>query len=144
MHLRSSREGVIRAAVLAPAHAPETEVVGERAPAVGSGGIGDRGYGSPVRREQLAQGGIRLLASYPRKSYDPKPQLSRQLRRLHWLSETVHGPWAGRFQAKRTWAKELWHLCRRVLRKVLRHTVAAWVNVTQGRRPLDFAAILDQ
>jgi hypothetical protein len=144
LHLRTSREGVVLAAVLAPANAPETEVVWELEPPVGSLGIGDRGYWSPALMEQLAQGGIRLLAPYKRKGYDPKPQLSKQLRRLHWLIETVNGQLAGRFQAKRTWAKDLWHLCSRVLRKVLSHTVAAWVNVTQGRRPLDFAAILDQ
>ena len=94
--------------------------------------------------EELAQGGIRLWAPYKRKGYDPKPEQSKQLRRLHWLIETVNSQLACRFHAKRTWAKDLWHLCSRVLRKVLSHTVAALVNVTQGRRPLDFAAILDQ
>jgi hypothetical protein len=144
LHLRVSREGVILAAVLAPANAPETEVVWELEPPPGSVGIGDRGYWCPALMEQLAQGGIRLLAPYKRKDYDPRPQQSKELRRLHWLIEAVNSQLACRFGAKRTWAKDLWHLCSRVLRKVLSHTVAAWVNVTQGRRPLDFAAILDQ
>jgi hypothetical protein len=65
-------------------------------------------------------------------------------RGLHWLIETVNGQLAGRFQAKRTWAKDLWHLCSRVLRKILSHTVAAWVNVSRGHRPLDFAALLSE
>ena len=144
LHLRTSREGVILAAVLAPANAPETGVVWELGPPAGSVGSGDRGYWCPSLMEDLAQGGIRLLAPYKRKDYDPKPERSKQLRRLHWLIETVNGQLACRYQAKRTWAKDLWHLCSRVLRKVLSHTVAALVNVTQGRRPLDFAAILDQ
>jgi Transposase DDE domain len=143
LHLRTSREGVILAAVLAPANAPATDVVWEREPAGGSVGIGDHGSWCPSLLGELAQGGLRLWAPYKRKDYDPKPEPSKQLRRLHWLIETVNGQWACRFQAKRTWAKDLWQLCSRVLRKVLSHTVAAWINVTQGGRPLDFAAILD-
>ena len=40
--------------------------------------------------------------------------------------------------------KDLWPLYSCVLCKVVNHTVAAWVNVTQGRRPLEVPAILDQ
>lgn len=143
LHLRTSREGIILAAVLAPANAPEADVVWDLEPPAGSVGIGDRGYWCPSRMAELATGGIRLWAPYKRKHYDPKPEQSKQLRRLHWLIETVNGQLACRYQAKRTWAKDLWHLCSRVLRKLLSHTVAALINVMQGRRPLDFAAILD-
>jgi hypothetical protein len=142
LHLRTSRDGIIEAAVLAPANAAETEVVRELAPPAGSVGIGDRGYWSPALTEELAHGGVRLLAPYKNKKRDPQPERSRVLRGLHWLIETVNGQLAGRFQVKRTWAKDLWHLCSRVLRKILSHTIAAWVNVAQGHRPLDFASLL--
>ena len=144
LHLRTSSAGIIQAAVLAPANAAETELVWELEPPAGSTGIGDRGYWCPALMEQLAEGGVRLLAPYKRKGYDPNPQKSKGLRRLHWLIETVNGQLAGRFQAKRTWAKDLWHLCSRIVRKILSHTVAAWVNVTEGRRPLDFASIVTE
>ena len=36
------------------------------------------------------------------------------------------------------WARDLWHLSHRVIRKVLGHTVAVWINLSLGRRPLDF------
>src|SRR5262245_7353924 len=142
LHLRTSRDGIIEAAVLAPANVAETEVVWELAPPAGSVGIGDRGYWSPSLMEELAQGGIRLLAPYKSKQRDPQPERSRVLRGLHWLIETVNGQLAGRFHTKRTWAKDLWHLCSRVLRKILSHTVAAWVNVSRGHRPLDFASLV--
>jgi hypothetical protein len=58
------------------------------------------------------------------------------------LIETVNGQLAGRFRVKQTWAKDLWHLCGRVLRKVLIHTVAAWINVGLRHRPLDFASLV--
>ena len=144
LHLRTSRDGIIEAAVLAPANVAETEVVWELAPPAGSTGVGDRGYWSPSLMEELYRGGIRLLAPYKNKRRDPQPERSRVLRGLHWLIETVNGQLAGRFCAKRTWAKDLWHLCSRVLRKVPSHTVAAWVNVSQGHRPLDFASLLSE
>jgi hypothetical protein len=141
LHLRTSRDGIIAAAVLAPANVAETEVVWELMPPPGSVGIGDRGYWSPALTEALAQGSIRLLAPYKSKQRDPQPERSRQLRGLHWLIETVNGQLAERFHVKRTWAKDLWHLCSRMLRKILSHTVAAWVNVCRGHRPLDFASL---
>jgi len=144
LHLRSSRDGFIQAATLAPANAAEAEVAWDLAPPAGSVGIGDRGYWSPSLREELALKSVRLLAPYKNKKHDPQPARSRVLRGLHWLIETVNGQLAGRFQAKRTWAKDLWHLCSRVLRKILSHTIAAWVNVTLGHRPLDFASLLTE
>jgi len=144
LHLRTSRDGIIEAAVLTPANAAETEVVWELTPPAGSVGIGDRGYWSPALTEELARGGIRLLAPFKNKTRDPQPERSRVLRGLHWLIETVNGQLAGRYQAKRTWAKDLWHLCSRVLRKILSHTIAAWVNVAQGHRPLDFASLVTE
>jgi hypothetical protein len=142
LHLRASRDGIIQAAALAPANAAETEVLWELTPPVGSVGIGDRGYWSPSLMGALAQEGIVLLAPYKSKRLEPQPERSRVLRGLHWLIETVNGQLAGRFGVKRTWAKDLWHLCSRVLRKILSHTVAAWVNVTLRHRPLDFASLV--
>lgn len=142
LHRRTSSAGIIPAAVLAPANAPETERVWELEPPPGRVGIGDRGYGCPALMEQWAEGGIQLLAPDKRKGYDPKPEQSKKLRRRHWLIETVNSPLAARLQAKRTWAQDLWPWCSRIVRKVLSHTVAAWVNLAEGRRPLDFASIL--
>jgi hypothetical protein len=142
LHLRTSPDGIIEAAMLAPANAPETELVWELAPPPGSTGIGDRGYWSPSLTEELAQGGICLLAPYKSKTRDPQPERSRILRGLHWIIETVNGQLAERFHMKRTWTKDLWHLCSRILRKILSHTVAAWMNVTLRHRPLDFASLL--
>jgi hypothetical protein len=144
LHLRTSRDGIIQAAVLAPANAAETEVLWELLPPCGSVGIGDRNDWSPALTEELARGGIRLLAPFKSKQRDPQPQRSRVLRGLHGLIETVNGQLAERFHAKRTWAKDLWHLCSRVLRKILSHTVAAWTNVSLGHRPLDFASLLSE
>ena len=52
--------------------------------------------------------------------------------------ETAFGQLAERFHIKRTWARDVWHLSHRVIRKILGHTVAVWINLSLGRPPLDF------
>jgi hypothetical protein len=56
--------------------------------------------------------------------------------------ETAFGQLAERYRVKRTWARDLWHLSHRVIRKVLSHTVAVWLNLTAGRRALDFDGLV--
>ncbi len=144
LHLRTRRDSINQAAVLAPANAAETEVLRELELPSGSVGIGDRNYWSSTLTEELAGGGIRLLAPYKNKACDPQPERSRVLRRRHWLIGTVNGQLAGRFHVERTWTKDLWHLGSRILRKILSHTVAAWVNVSRGHRPLDVASLVTE
>ena len=47
-----------------------------------------------------------------------------------------------RYRAKRTWARDLWHLLSRIYRKVLSHTVAVYLNLWRGREPLQFDKLL--
>jgi Transposase DDE domain len=142
LHLRSSRAGVILAYELAPANAADTAVLPELAPPPGTTGIGDRNYWSPPLTAAWATAGVRLLAPYQSKKRDPDPARSRRLSRPRWRVETVNGQLAGRYAAKRLRARDLWHLCHRVIRKVLSHTVAIWLNVTAGLPPLRFADLV--
>ena len=48
-----------------------------------------------------------------------------------------------RYCIKRVWAKDLWHLIGRLLRKVLSHTVAFLLNHRAGNRPLQLSQLLD-
>jgi hypothetical protein len=56
--------------------------------------------------------------------------------------ETVNCQLTDRYRAKRVWARNLWHLCHRVIRKAHSHTVAVWLNMTAGLPPLPFADLL--
>lgn len=141
LHLRTSRDGVILAYELAPANASDLAVLPELAPPAGTTGIGDRNYWSPQVTAELAESGVRLLAPYHSRRRDPDPARSRRLGRPRWRVETVNSQLAGRYSAKRIWARDLWHLCHRLIRKVLSHTVAVWVNVNAGLPPLQFAAL---
>ncbi len=141
LHLRTSRDGVILGYQLAPARASEKAVLPELGLPAGSAGIGDRNYWSPELREKLAAGGVALLAPYYRKTRDPDPRRSAQLSAVRYRVETTNGQLAERYGVKRTWAKDLWHLCHRVIRKILSHTALVVVNLRAGHPPLQLDAL---
>jgi hypothetical protein len=136
LHLRVSSDGVILSYQLAPARASEKAVLLELGLPTGSVGIGDRNYWSPELRERLAAGGVTLLAPYFHKSQDPDPKGSRQLGVVRYRIETTNGQLAERYGIKRTWAKDLWHLCHRIIRKILSHTALALINFLGGHQPM--------
>jgi Transposase DDE domain len=136
LHLRVSRAGVILGYQLAPARANDKAVLPELGLPVGSVGIGDRNYWSPELRDRLAAGGVTLLAPYYHKSKDPDPKRSRRLSAVRYRVETSNGQLAERYGIKRTWAKDLWHLCHRLIRKILSHTALALINFRAGHSPM--------
>lgn len=85
--------------------------------------LGDRGYFDPALNVQLQAGGVKLLTPYLHKSRDPDPERSSRLSRIRYRLETMNGQLAERHHVKRTWARDLWHLCHRIVRKILSHTV---------------------
>lgn len=98
--------------------------------------VGDRGYWGPLAAEGMARRGCLLLAPYKQEKIDPWPLWSRLLCRLRHGIETVVGQLAERFHAQRTWARDLWHLCVRLTRKVLSHTACVLLNWRAGNPPL--------
>jgi Transposase DDE domain len=140
LHLRVNRDGVILGFQLAPARASEKAVLPELGLPADSVGIGDRNYWSPDLRQRLAAAGVTLLAPYYQKSKDPDPRRSARLSAVRYKIETVNGQLAERYNIKRTWAKDLWHLCHRIIRKILSHTVAIVLTARAGHQPLQFDA----
>jgi hypothetical protein len=141
LHLRVSRSGVILGYQLAPARANDKAVLPELGLPVGSVGIGDRNYWAPELRERLAAGGVVLLAPYYHKSKDPDRPRSARLSGVRYRVETTNGQLAERYGIKRTWAKDLWHLCHRIIRKILSHTALALINLRAGNEPLQLDAL---
>jgi hypothetical protein len=138
VHLRTTRAGVIQAFEVAPARASDKAVLPDLAPPPGTTGIGDRGYYDPKLAAELAAAGVTFLTPYLHKSRDPDPARSARLSAIRYRLETVNGQLADRYHAKRTWARDLWHLTHRVTRKVLSHTAMVWVAVRHGYPPLSF------
>ncbi len=86
--------------------------------------------------------GVKLLAPYSSKKRDPNPKRSAFLSRLRYRIDTVFSQLTERYSIKRVWAKDLWHLTSRVLRKVLSHTVAFLLNHRSGNQPLQLSKLL--
>ena len=57
------------------------------------------------------------------------------------VDETLAAATAGRYDARRVRARDLWHLSGRLLREVLSHTVAVLLNHGLGNPPLQLARL---
>jgi hypothetical protein len=142
-HLRVHWPGVVTAISVAPANVHDLEVVPELVDGAVGQVLGDRNYWAPKLTAELASAGIRLLAPFKQHASDPDPAGSRRLARLRWRIETVAAQFLDRFHLKRLWARDVWHLTSRLLRKVLSHTCAVYLCLAHGLPPLQFAHLLD-
>jgi len=129
-HLRVSANGVVLALSMAPANVPDAALVPELAEGAHGMVLGDRAYWDPRLQAELAPAGIQLVAPFRKRSSDPTPDRSRVLNRVRRRIETTAGQLVEQYQLKRVWARDLWHLTNRLLRKVLSHTLAAALNFT--------------
>ncbi len=111
--------GVITRISVAPANTPELSVVPELVEHTWGVVVGDRNYWSPPVREKLSGRGVELLAPYRTKQHDPNPGRSAFLSCLRYRIDTVFSQLTERYCVKRVWARDLWHLASRLLRKVL-------------------------
>ncbi len=142
VHVRVCWPGVITRFSVAPANAHELCVLPQIAEFSSGLIVADRNYHSPRTREELASMGVELLAPYSSKKRDPTPKKSAFLSRLRYRIDTVFSQLTERYSIKRVWAKDLWHLASRLLRKVLSHTVAFLLNHQSGNPPLQLAKLL--
>jgi Transposase DDE domain len=145
VHVRVCWPGVITRFSVAPANAHELRVLPELVESTSGLILGDRNYHSPRTKEELARGmGVELLAPYSSKQLDPNPKRSALLSRLRYRINTVFSQLVGRYCVKRVWARDMWHLASRLLRKVLSHTVAFLLNHRSGNQPLRLSKLLVQ
>jgi hypothetical protein len=142
VHMRVCWPGVITRFSVAPANAHELSVVSEVVEYTSGIVVGDRNYHSPKTKEELAQMGIELLAPYSSKKRDRAPRRGALLSRFRYRIDTVFSQLVGRYSIKRVWARDLWHLASRLLRKVLSHTVAFLLNHQMGNPPLQLSKLL--
>jgi hypothetical protein len=142
VHMRICWPGVITRLSVAPANAHELSVLPELAESTSGLLVGDRNYHSPETKEELERMGIELLAPYSSKRLDPNPKRSAFLSGLRYRIDTVFSQLTERYSIKRVWARDLWHLASRLLRKVLSHTVAFLLNHQIGNPPLQLSKLL--
>jgi hypothetical protein len=142
VHLRVADCGVVAQFDVAPARIHDTDLAPELTPARDGPTLGDRNYWDPLLREELLAEGKVLIAPFRRESTDPWPGRSALISRLRQVIEPVIGQLAVRLNAKSTWVKDLWHLCSRLTRKVLAHTLAVFLNARLGNPLLCLEALM--
>lgn len=83
---------------------------------------------TPVTSAACQAQGVHLVALYRIAKHDPNSCWSAQLSRLCYLIDLVFGQLMDRRAVKRVWARDLWHLCGRLLRTVLMHMQVVLLN----------------
>ena len=141
LHLRVCWPGLVVGFEVAPAHVHELRAAEDLLEGVTGDALGDRNYWSPALAEQFRAAGLRLLAPFRKASREPKPR-PRRLVNTRRRIETVIGQLVGRFHARQVWARDPWHFCSRLLRKVLGHTLFVSLCQQCDLRPLRMAELL--
>lgn len=142
VHVRLAWPGVITRFCLAPANVHELAALPTLVEQTHGTLVGDRNYWSPMTTAEWQVHGVDLLAPYRSAKRDPHPRWSAQLSRVRYRIDTVFGQLVDRCAVKRVWARDLWHLSSRLLRKVLMHTLAVLLNVELGNPPLQLAQVV--
>lgn len=140
-HVRLAWPGVIVDCTLAPANIHDTEGAEELLQGVYGFALADRNYWKPELFERLKTNGLQLLAPYKsaKRQKQPYPHF---LTHMRYRIETVFGQLVERFNAKRVWARDLWHLTSRWMRKFLSHTLAVFFCAQENLSYLSFAKLV--
>ena len=140
-HVRLAWPGVIVDCALAPANIHDTEGAEELLQNVYGFALADRNYWKPELMAHLKTKSLQLLAPYKSAKRQKQPY-PRFLTHMRYRIETVFGQLVERFHAKRVWARDLWHLTSRWMRKLLSHTLAVFFCAQQNLSYLSFAKLI--
>jgi hypothetical protein len=140
-HVHICWPGVITNLELAPANVHDLTIAEQMLTGLSGWALGDRNYWSPKLMERLREHGLHLLAPFKSSKRERTPWPT-WLKHKRYRIETVIGQLAERFNVKRVWAKDLWHLCSRWLRRVLSHTFAVYLCQQNGVSSLRFAELV--
>jgi hypothetical protein len=142
LHARVCWPGVVTRFSVCPAGVADLTVLEELTDETAGVCLADRAYWQPELSEWLRGQGVEMLVPFKKRASDPTPERSRVITRIRYRIETVFGQLCDRLSIKRVWARDLWHLSSRLLRKVLAHTLLVVLNREQGHEPLRLAELL--
>lgn len=142
LHVRVAWPGVITRMSVAQAGASDLSVLEELSEHSYGLCMGDRGYWKPELHRELMERGVEMLVPFRKASRDPMPERSRVIAKIRSRIESVFAQLSERFRVKRVWARDIWHLGSRLMRKVLSHTVMVVLNRQLGNEPLRLAELL--
>ena len=104
----------------------------------------DKGFIDAPKQALLAERHAIMVVTPPRARMQPAhPRgLLKACGRWRKLLETVGSHLTERFAVERIRVHDLWHYQHRLIRKVLAHTVAVFLNLQMGRPPLDLDGLV--
>jgi IS5 family transposase len=148
LHFKITDIGIIRHFILAPANEHDIRYAEPLIAADSMGWVlGDKGYRSKDLQQKLwDERKVYFHTSVRRrdKKDSPLPKLTiRTLTGKRRLIETVAGQLEQRFNIKTTFARDLWHLLNRIIRKILSHTVGIVLNMKMNIQPLKLRLLVN-
>ena len=146
--LRVSRIGMITSASLLPARPHDVNFTEELVNGFGKTILGDKGFLDQFRQELLTDRyGTQLIV--PKRSnmkeQDENPiakTTSKICRKIRKVVETVNSHLTERFFITKIRVRDVWHFQSRLIRKILAHTVAVFLNLQLNRKPLDLDGLV--
>lgn len=136
--LRVTRCGMITYAPLLPARPHDVNHTG--ALLEGYAGLvpADKGFWDPFRQGLYEQRqGVQIIVPARKNMTETQPpRLLKACARWRKIVETVGSQLTERFGVARIRVRDLWHYQHRLIRKILAHTVAVFLNLQLGRPPL--------
>jgi hypothetical protein len=105
--------------------------------------FGDNGYIRPLLRTELAAQEIQLETPLRKNMNDTRDRrYVRCMNKVRRRIETVIGQLSEHFGIERVWARDLWHLTNRLIRKFLAHTIGVYFNRMQGHEPIQLEYLI--
>lgn len=146
--LRVSKLGMITFAALFPARPHDVNFTEELASGGGQTVLGDKGFLDPLRQQLLEDRyGTRLIVAKRKNMKEQTQELldkatAKLFRKVRKVVETVGSHLTERFNLNKIRVRDLWHFQSRLIRKILAHTVAVFLNLQLGRKPLDLDGLV--
>ena len=146
--VRVSRIGLITFASLLPARPHDVNFTEELVSGFGKTVLGDKGFLDPFRQELLNDRYGTQLIVPKRKNMKNQDEIpidkitSRLFRKIRKVIETVGSHLTERLNITKIRVHDLWHFQNRLIRKILTHTVAVFLNLQLNRKPLDLDGLV--
>ncbi len=146
--LRVSRIGMITSACLLPARPHDVNFTEELVNGFGKIVLGDKGFIDQFRQEMLADRyGTQLIV--PKRSNMKEADensldkiTSKICRKIRKVVETVNSHLTERLNITKIRVHDVWHFQNRLIRKILAHPVAVFLNLQLNRKPLDLDGLV--
>ncbi len=146
--LRVSRIGMITSACLLPARPHDVNFTEELVNGCDKTVLGDKGFLDQFRQEMLSDRyGTQLIVPLRKNMKEQGEKsidkiTSKIYRKIRKVVETVNSHLTERLNVTKIRVHDVWHFQSRLIRKILTHTVAVFLNLQLNRKPLDLDGLV--